>query len=217
MLESELFTLLKGTADAGFSVDEQGLICSWNRAAEQLFGYPSAEVLHKPCADLLQGCGSLGTPVCSHGCAVLECAAAHREIPNYDLEVKARGGQRIWVNVSILVFQGNRTKRRLLVHLARDVTDRKKNEQLTQKVLESARQLASLPRESDRPAPVSPLTRQEQHVLRLLADGKTPAAAARILKITPRTLRNHIHHANQKLKTRNRLEAVIHALRRGLI
>lgn len=217
MLESELFTLLKGTADAGFSVDEQGLICSWNRAAEQLFGYPSSEVLHKPCADLLQGCGSLGTPVCSHGCAVIECAAAHREIPNYDLEVEARGGQRIWVNVSILVFQDNRTNRRLLVHLARDVTERKKNEQLTQKFLESARQLASLPNESARPAPVSPLTRQEQHVLRLLADGKTPAAAARILKITPRTLRNHIHHANQKLKTRSRLEAVIHALRRGLI
>jgi len=217
MFESELFRLLNGTADAAFSVDEQGLICSWNRAAEQLFGYVCSDVLRKPCANLLQGRGSLGTPVCSHGCAVIECAATHREIPNYDLEVKARGGQRIWVNVSILIFEDSRTKRRLLVHLARDITERKKNEQLTQKVLESAKQLASLPNESDRPAPVSLLTKQEQHVLRLLADGKTPAAAARILRIAPRTLRNHIHHANQKLKTRNRLEAVIHALRRGLI
>jgi PAS domain S-box-containing protein len=217
MLESELFTLLDGTADAAFSVDENGLICSWNRAAERLFGYPSSEVFHKPCADLLQGRGSLGTPVCSHGCAVIECAAAHREIPNYDLEVNARGDQRIWVNVSILVFQDNRTKRRLLVHLTRDITERKKNEELTQKVLETAKQLASLPNESDPAAPVSPLTKQEQQVLRLLADGKTPAEAARILRITPRTLRNHIHHANQKLKTGNRLEAVIHALRRGLI
>jgi PAS domain S-box-containing protein len=217
MLESELFTLLNCTADAAFSVDEHGRVCSWNRAAERLFGYPSSEVLHKPCADLLQGRGSLDTPVCSHGCAVIECAAAHREIPNYDLEVKERGGQRIWVNISILVFQDNRTKQRLLVHLARDITDRKKNEELTQKVLATAKQLASLPNEAARAAPVSPLTKQEQHVLRLLADGKTPAAAARILKITPRTLRNHIHHANQKLKTRNRLEAVIHALRRGLI
>jgi len=148
---------------------------------------------------------------------VIECGAAHREIPNYDLEVKAQGGQRIWVNVSILAFQDNRTKRRLLVHLARDITERKKSEQLTQKVLETAKQLASLPTEPDRAAPVSPLTRQEQHVLRLLADGKTPAEAARILRIAPRTLRNHIHHANQKLKTRNRLEAVIHAVRRGLL
>ncbi len=139
MLESELFTLLNGTADAAFAVDEQGLICSWNRAAERLFGHPSSEVLHKPCADLLQGRGSLGTPVCSHDCAVIECAAAPTGIPDYDLEVKARGGQRIWVNISILVFQDNRTKRRLLVHLARDITERKKNEQLTQKVLETAK------------------------------------------------------------------------------
>ncbi len=215
MLESELFALLNNTADAAFSVDDQGVICSWNQAAERLFGYASGEVLHKPCANLMQGRGSLGTPVCTHGCSIIECA--DREIPNYDLEVRARGGKRIWVNVSILTFQDNRTKRRLLVHLARDITQRKKNEQLTQKVLQCAKQLATLPNEPDRPAPVSLLTKQEQHVLRLLADGKTPAEAAQILRIAPRTLRNHIHHANQKLKTRNRLEAVIHALRRGLI
>jgi PAS domain S-box-containing protein len=217
MLETELFTFLNSTADGAFAVDEQGLICSWNRAAERLFGYPFPEVLHKPCAELLQGRGSLGAPVCSHGCSVIECTAAHREIPNYDLEVKGRGGQRIWVNISILVFQDSRTKRRLLVHLARDITERKKNEELTQAVLETAKQLVKLPNEPGRAAPVSPLTKQEQHVLRLLADGKTPAEAARILRITPRTLRNHVHHANQKLKTRNRLETVIHAIRRGLI
>jgi PAS domain S-box-containing protein len=217
MLESDLFTLLDGTADAAFTVDEHGLVCSWNQAAERLFGHPPAAVLHKSCADLLQGLGSVGAPVCCHGCAVMEFAAAHREIPNYDLEVKVRGGQRIWVNVSILVFQDNRTKRRLLVHLARDIAERKKNQELTQKVLETAKQLASLPNEPDRAAPVSPLTKQEQRVLRLLADGKTPAEAARTLRITPRTLRNHIHHANQKLKTRNRLETVIHAVRLGLI
>ncbi len=217
MLEGELFTLLNGTADGAFSVDEHGLICSWNRAAEQLFGYPSSEVLHKPCAELLQGRGSLGNPVCCDGCAVIKCAAAPRGIPNYDLEVKARGGRRIWTNISILVFQDNRTKRRLVVHLARDITERKKKEELTQKVLGIAKQLASLPNEPDRAAPVSPLTKQEQHVLRLLADGKTPAEVARMLSIVPRTVRNHIHHANQKLKTRNRLEAVIHAIRRGLI
>jgi PAS domain S-box-containing protein len=217
MLESELFAFLNSTADAAFAVDEQGRICSWNRAAERLFGYPSSEVLHKPCAEVLQGRSCLGTPVCTHDCAVTESAAAHREIPNYDLEAKTRGNQRIWINVSILVFQEKGTKRRLIVHLARDITDRKKNQELTQGILETARQLASMPNEPDRVAPVSPLTKQEQHVLRLLADGKTPAQAARTLRITPRTLRNHIHHANLKLKTQNRLEAVIHALRRGLI
>jgi DNA-binding CsgD family transcriptional regulator len=54
-------------------------------------------------------------------------------------------------------------------------------------------------------------------VLRLLAKGKRPDEVARELRITPRTLRNHISHANRKLRTRNRLEAVVHATRRGLI
>ena len=66
-------------------------------------------------------------------------------------------------------------------------------------------------------APSSPLTEQERHVLRLLSEGKDAAELARALRITPRTPRNHIHNANQKPSTKNRLETVIHAVRRGLI
>jgi len=58
---------------------------------------------------------------------------------------------------------------------------------------------------------------QERRVLELLAKGKSPAQVARELEISPRTLRNHLHHANQKLHTRNRLEAVMQAARRKLI
>jgi PAS domain S-box-containing protein len=217
MPERELFTLLERTADAAFSVDEQGLIRSWNRAAEKLFGYPAAKVLDHPCAALFQGRGPLGNTVCCEDCSVLECAHAKREVSNYDLEVNASGGQRLWVNVSILVFFDGRTKRRLVVHLARDITDRKKKEELAQKVLGAARQLAILSDERVPAPPVSPLTEQERRVLSLLAEGKSPADVARALHITARTLRNHIHNAGRKLGTRNRLETVIHASRQKLI
>jgi PAS domain-containing protein len=39
VLTRDMFRLLEGTADATFAVDQQGVICSWNRAAEKLFGY----------------------------------------------------------------------------------------------------------------------------------------------------------------------------------
>ncbi|MBI1940374.1 MAG: PAS domain S-box protein [Acidobacteria bacterium] len=217
MLERELFSLLEGTADAAFTVDQQGMICSWNGAAEKLFGYTSVEVLDKPCADLFQGRGALGTMVCTDECEVQECVAARREVPNYDLEVRARSGNRIWVNVSILVFQAERNGRRLIVHLARDIAGQKKSEKLTQTVLMAARQLAAHSEDPARPAPVSPLTEQERKVLSLLAEGKSPKDVAQQLGIAPRTLRNHVHHVNQKLRTKNRLEAVMHAIRRGLI
>ncbi|MGA8074889.1 MAG: PAS and helix-turn-helix domain-containing protein [Candidatus Acidiferrales bacterium] len=217
MLERELFTLLESTADAAFSVDDLGMIRSWNRAAEKLFGYPSAKVLDHPCAALFQGRGPLGNAVCSEDCSVLECAHAKREVSNYDLEVKANGGQRLWVNVSILVFFDDRTKRRLVVHLARDITRRRKKEELAQMVLGAAQQLAVLSEDHEPSPPVSPLTEQERRVLSLLAEGRGPADVARALQITARTLRNHINNAGRKLGTRSRLETVIHASRQKLI
>jgi PAS domain S-box-containing protein len=212
-----VFKLLEGTADAAFAVDQQGVICSWNRAAEKLFGYRESEVLHQPCAPLFQGCDSLGTRLCAEPCSVMGCIAAHQGVSNYDLAVKVRSGETIWVNVSILVFDDDRTHRQLIIHLARDISRRKKSEDLAAKLVHLAREITLLPDDAGSVPPVSPLTEQECKVLRLLAEGKTAAQVARELRITPRTLRNHLHHANQKLHTSSRLEAVTQATRRGLL
>lgn len=217
MLERELFALLDNTADGAFAVDEQGLICSWNGAAEKLFGYKKSEVLTKPCAGLFEGRGSLGTQICAEPCSVIECAVKHREVSSYDMEVETRSGKRVWVNVSILTFHDERTRRNLVIHFMRNVTARKKSENLTEKLVSVAREISALPDDAEGLPPASPLTEQERRVLELLAKGKSPAQVARDLGITPRTLRNHLHHANQKLHTRNRLEAVMQAARRGLI
>ena len=63
MLELELFTLLEGTSDAAFTVINQGEICSWNKAAEKLFGYSAADALNKTCHSILQGHGPLGNEI----------------------------------------------------------------------------------------------------------------------------------------------------------
>ena len=217
MLERELFAILDSTADGAFAVDVEGLICSWNRAAERLFGYKKSEVLDKPCAHLLQGRGNLGTQICMEPCSVIECTVEHREVSNYDMEVETRHGKKLWVNVSILTFHDERTHRHFAVHLTRDITARKKSEKLAEKLVSVAREISSLPDNAEGLPPVSPLTEQERRVLELLAKGRSPAQVARELRIAPRTLRNHLHHANQKLHTRNRLEAVMQAARRGLI
>lgn len=217
MLERELFTLLESTADAAFTVDDRGLVRSWNRAAEKLFGHDATSVVDKPCADLFHGRDAFGTPVCSEHCNVIECALQHRDTPNYDIEVETQSGDKVWVNVSILVFHDERAQRTLVVHLARDIGARKEQERLAQQLVQVARKLSSVSGDADAAAPVSPLTRQEQRVLRMLAAGKSPERVAQELKISSRTLRNHIHHVNQKLQTRNRLEAVMQASRRKLI
>ena len=124
MLEAELFAFLERTADAAFAVTREGQICSWNQAAERLFGYSSADVLNRACYEVLDGHGALGTQVCIGDCSVQQCAAQKLEIPDFDLEVKTRSGERLWVNVSTLVFEEPRRNRHLVVHLARDISRR---------------------------------------------------------------------------------------------
>jgi PAS domain S-box-containing protein len=217
MLERELFSVLEGTADAAYAIDEQGLVRSWNHAAEKLFGHAASDVLNKPCAELFQGRDAFGAQICTDHCNVLECAQHHRETPNYDLEVDTQTGRKVWVNISILVFHDERTRSNLVVHMARDITERKKQEEMTRKLMQIAKDVSTLVQNDGPLAPVSPFTETEGKILRLLASGKSPARVAQELEITPRTLRNHIHHVNQKLHTRNRLEAVMQASKRKLI
>lgn len=144
MLEAELFAVLERTSDVAFAVTEQGEILFWNKSAEKLLGYPASEVLHKTCYEVLEGTGPLGTPVCHQHCSVIECADGSADIPNFDMSVKSRTGERLWISMSTLVFGNPRTGRRLLLHLAHDITEQKKMEELVHKMLDLSKQILSL-------------------------------------------------------------------------
>jgi PAS domain S-box-containing protein len=219
MLEAELFALLEQTADAAYTVSGDGEICSWNSAAERLFGYRADEVIGRHIEDVLDAYDALGTEPLAGG---LEAATRRWPdtsdgMPAFDLDVRVRSGARLWINVSTIVFDNSRTGRRLFVRLARDITQRRHKEELFARMLELARDVVSLTDEGAVHAPVEPLSEQERRILTLFAHGGNPTAIARKLKISPQTLRNHLHHINRKLRTHNRLEAVTHAQRRGLI
>ncbi|GMU67152.1 MAG: hypothetical protein AMXMBFR36_34260 [Acidobacteriota bacterium] len=219
MLEAELFALLEQTADAAYTVTDEGEICSWNKAAEELFGYPAEEVLGRSVQEVLEARDALGTQVLAGDgeSAVRRWDGTPPGIPNFDLEVSTRSGSRIWVNVSTLVLDPPRSGRRLFVRLARDISQRRRDAELLQQMLEAARQLVALAGDSSNHAQVEPLSDQERRILVLFAEGRDSAAIARLLGISVHTLRNHLHHINRKLRTHSRLEAVTHAQRRGLI
>ena len=219
MLEAEMFTLLEQTADAADSVTEDGEVCSWNKAAEELFGYPAEEVLGRNIQEVLEARDALGTQVLAGDgdAAVRQWDATAAGIPNFDLEVSTRSGRRIWVNVSTILFDPPRSGRRLFLRLARDISQRRRDAELLQRALEAARQLVAVAGDSSNHAQVEPLSDQERRILKLFAEGRNSAAIARMLGISAHTLRNHLSHINRKLRTHSRLEAVTHAQRRGLI
>jgi len=219
MLQSELLEFLEETADAAFCVSQQGDICSWNSAAERLFGYSASEAIGKSCHGLLECRGSLGAKLCTREFYARQATAEPCRIPNFDLEVTVRSGRRIWVDLSTLVFKDGRTHPRLIVHLSREITERKHNEELLHKMLQLSKQIIAVSNGNGigRPAPVSSLSEQEQSVLRLFSDGKNSTEIANELGISLQTLRNHLHHVNDKLGTHDRLQAVMHAMHRKLI
>ena len=219
MLEPELFALLERTADAAYSVSVEGEIRSWNAAAARLFGYSAEEAVGRNVDEILDARDSLGTDALAGGAdaAARRWNGATGGIPAFDLDVRTRHGDRLWINVSTIVFDNPRTRRRLFVRLARNVDRRRRKEALLGRMLESARQVVALNDEDLDQAPVEVLTARERTILTLFAEGRNSAAIARKLRISPHTLRNHLHHINRKLRTHTRLEAVTHAQRRGLI
>lgn len=217
MFAGDVYKLLEGTADAAFVVTLEGEICFWSRAAERLFGYAAADVLNQTCYGVLEGADALGTIVCTGECSVQHCACHGHPIPAFDLEVKTRSGQRIWVNISTIVFEDTRLHRRLIAHLAHDISERKQVEQAFARMVDLSKEVISVGDGHHGLPPIESLSEQEQRILKLFAAAKNSGQVAADLGITLPTLRNHLHAINQKLRTHNRLEAVLHAMKRGLI
>ncbi len=217
MLEAELFAFLENTTDGVFAVRESGEICFWSQSAQELFGYSEDEALGKTCSGILHGVGALGTQVCHDRCAELQCTLKAKPMPNFDLNVATRDGERKWVNISTIAYLNRRTQKTLIVHMARDITAQKRREEAFRKMIAISHEVSSLEASINGAAPITQLSSQELEILRMFAAGNDAPRIAKGLGISPQTLRNHLHHINKKLRTHNRLEAVTHALQRRLI
>ena len=61
------------------------------------------------------------------------------------------------------------------------------------------------------------LTRRETEVLQMFANGRSTVEVARGLTISQKTVKNHLTSIYQKLNVRDRTEAVLLAVRMGII
>lgn len=222
---NEIAALVGGikTADGMFCVDSDQQIVYWSDTAEALLGYRGEEVLGKQCHDVLCGRDAQNHRFCRKNCPVVANARRGRATPDYDVLSQRKDGSDVWVNVSVLVLKGPRARRPYVMHLLRDVTERRRVERLARRAMEALYELSpGLEGEvaeppDTRPTPSPALSSREMQVLRLLALGLSTEEIAENLGISPVTARNHVTHVVSKLGAKSRLQAVVFASRRRLI
>jgi DNA-binding NarL/FixJ family response regulator len=143
-------------------------------------------------------------------------------VTDYDTCTHTKAGKERWINVSIItVPASNHDTPPLIVHLFRDATQKKKNEQFINQILNATEHLRETAPPTIPPPTAQPdaqdLTDREYEILSLLAQGSSTLDIARSLSISSFTVRNHVQNIFHKLQVHSRLEAVAYALEHGLI
>lgn len=217
-----LIQSLEGAADGAFAIDDKYKIVYWNRAAEELLGYEKKQILGRFCYQVLQGLDERQRLICMAHCPVAKAAFDNEPVTNFDIQARKRIGGRRWLNMSIFAFREDIEEGNTFIfHLFRDITKKKDDEALLERVLEAARRYhdplpLSIPdRETNSPLDV--LTPRESDVLAYLAKGYSTDEIAQALFIAPNTVRNHIQNIFQKLQIHSRAEAVAYAIKYGLV
>ena len=135
--------IINAAADAIISIDEAGLVCEFNRAAEQIFGFRQAELLGKPLTAIIP------ERLRDQHMAGLQryLATGQRHLPRWqsiELPGLTKDGREFPLEVSFSLLEAGEKK--FLTGVLRDITERKRAEvelQQTKEAAEAATQAKS--------------------------------------------------------------------------
>ena len=228
MTFGDVFRLLESAHVSAYAVSLDQTIVSWNQAAQRVLGFSPEQVLGRKCYDVLAGLGpgSLGpgslVPGCLEGCPSMRALRAGKVPGAVDVRILCASGERKVVSVTPMVVAGRGNDAPILVHVIHDRSVSGSPETAADSVREGlVRRGADVV--SDHPATApdsaqgSELTGRELEVLRLVALGRSTPEIAGQLAISSHTVLNHIRNLRRKLDATSKLEAVVTAIRLGLL
>lgn len=208
---SRLFEALENSADGAFVVDENLRILYCNKTAETILGFDYETIVGNFCYQLLRGHDDGRHLVCKARCQVAKMILGAKPVPNYDIQIRTNYGVKRWFNMSVFTYRiGAAGEKKVIVHLFHDLNHKKINEKLLAEMFGVPNLFQDTPPncETGKEPLLRSLTPREGEILSLLAKGQGTLNIAKLLSISPNTVRNHIQHILEKLQVHNRLEAV---------
>ena len=206
-----LYAALDGLPWSSLAVTLDQTIVYWSQGACELLGYAPGTVLGRRCADIPSGLDRYGlTADCTEGCACLRSARVGLVPSPITMGIRCRSGELKQVEVMPVALAPVGALGRLLVY----ILDVRQNPDLNVRpgwVLSAA----SLGVGAEAGEVV--LTPREMDVLRLVALGWQNEHIATELGVTLNTVRSHVVNLRGKLEAESRLEAVMAAVRLGIL
>jgi PAS domain S-box-containing protein len=119
---TQLAAIVESADDAIISKTMAGLITSWNRAAERLYGYPAAEMIGQPIAQLIPPDLADDFPM------IMARLRRGERIEHYETQRLAKDGTRIDVSLTISPLRDSTGQIIGASKIARDITERRQAE-----------------------------------------------------------------------------------------
>jgi PAS domain S-box-containing protein len=218
----DAYGFIADSSDAVFAVNTRKRIVLWNAAATSILGYSAAEVRGKICHEVLRMHDADGCKRCRDSCDFISAAANAELPPARETSLRTKSGERVWVNMSTVVFKSPRRAHSVLVHILNEVSRQHEVLSLVEDLVAAANDAETIRNYCDTANsgaedPAAGLTDRETQVLRHLAAGESTEIIADHLCISTRTVRNHVGSILKKLGVHSRLEAVSYSLRNRIV
>ncbi len=184
-IEGFLASIVESSNDAIVSKTLDGIVTSWNRAAERIFGYSAQEMIGQPISKLLVPCQP------DDMARILEQLAQGKRVEHYETIRRTKDGRTLNVSLSVSPIRDPAGNLVGAAKIARDITERKRAEVQNTDLLKEIRRSASHQDQllcmlaHELRNPLAPL-RNAVHLLQLRGDD--PSVVSRVREMMDRQI-----------------------------
>ena len=218
-----IFNLLSQAPFGVYAVSLDQTILFWNVAAEGILGYSSDEVMGRRCYEVMAGPPpTTFVARCTEGCPSLRFLQSGGLPRQSSISAVSASGELKYLSVTPVVVGVTDDEVSLILHLFTEDTSVEESAEASDEprgVVASAADGGEQnePVNVDAGASAPRITVRELEVLRLVSMGWDTPRIASELNISPHTVLNHIRHFRRKLNAPTKLDAVVTAIRLGML